>query len=359
MLIPSSMRPLDGRFGAGPSRIPAAHLHLDATWMGTSHRAQPVKSIVADIRNMIGTLFDLPEGYEVALGNGGASLLWDAIGLCLVEDRAQAASFGAFSGKAATAISAQPQLSTPSIRSAEPGDGIECAPEEGIDTYLYPHNETSTGVMLPVRRLPALTVVDGTSAAGAVDFDISAVDVYYFSPQKALAADGGLWLAILSPEAIARSEELTAKRWVPDLLNLTKALEASRKDQTVNTPALATLNLLYTQLRRMLAEGGLAEMDRRARDNSQIIYDWAEATAWAHPFARREYRSQTVVTLDVDLPAEKIVEICRQSGIVDISGYRALRRNQLRIATFPQIRPQDLRALAESLTWVGQQLGPQ
>lgn len=307
---------------------------------------------------MLGTLFDLPEDYEVALGNGGASLLWDAIGLCLVEKKAQAASFGAFSAKAAAAIAAQPQIDSPSVRTAEAGHAIECVNEEGVDTYLYPHNETSTGVMLPVRRCDGLTVVDGTSAAGGVDLDISEVDMYYFSPQKALASDGGLWLAILSPAAIERSERLTRERWVPDLLNLTKALEASRKDQTVNTPALATLNLLHAQLRWMLGEGGLAAMNARCLANSRIIYEWAEATEWAHPFAEDGYRSQTVATIDVDLPAEEIVETCRRSGIVDISGYRALKRNQLRIATFPQIRKEDLRALAESLTWVGQQLDP-
>ncbi len=318
-----------------------------------------MKNILGSIREGIAHLFNLPDGYEVALGNGGASLLWDAIPFCLVEDQAKASTFGQFSSKAASAIDKNPFVSSPIVTKLEPGAAALPTSEEGVDTYLYPHNETSTGAMLPVKRVggdEALTVVDGTSSAGAVAYDPAEADVYYFSPQKAFAADGGLWLAVLSPAAVSRIEHLTAERWVPDILNLNLALTNSRQNQTLNTPALATLHLLHAQLEWMMQQGGLSAMDARTKESSSLIYDWAERTEWAHPFVDESVRSQVVVTVDVDLPAGEISRICRESGIVDIDSYRGLGRNQLRIATFPATDPGEVRALLESLTWVGQQL---
>lgn len=359
MMIPRELLPSDGRFGSGPSRIPASHLSLDPSWMGTSHRKAPVKSVVGSIREGLTHLFDLPDGYEIALGNGGASLLWDAIPFCLVEDRAKATTFGQFSEKAASAINKNPFVASPVVTKIEAGSASLPEAEPGIDTYLYPHNETSTGAMVPVKRIgegEALTVVDGTSSAGGVLFDPSQADVYYFSPQKAFASDGGLWVAALSPAAIDRIARLTAERWVPDILNVQLALKNSRQNQTLNTPALATLHLLNEQLTWMLEQGGLAAMDQRTKELSGLIYDWAEQTEWAHPFVEEQYRSQVVATIDVDLDASEISTICRASGIVDIDSYRGLGRNQLRVATFPATEPGDVRALLESLTWVGQQL---
>ena len=361
MLIPTSLLPADGRFGAGPSKVPADHASLDPRWIGTSHRQAPVKDVVGRIREGLTDLFGLPDGYEIALGNGGASLLWDAIPFCLVEDRARAATFGQFSAKAASAITKNPFVHDPEIDEAPAGSATLPTISDGIDTYLYPQNETSTGAMLPVTRCgdtDALTVVDATSAAGGVSFDPREADVYYFSPQKCFASDGGLWFAVLSPAAIARIDTLTSKRWVPDILNLRLALENSRKNQTLNTPALATLHLLDRQLDWMLAEGGLAAMDARTTAMSDLVYEWAARTEWAHPFVADQYRSQVVATIDVDLPADEISAICRRSGIVDIDGYRGLGRNQLRVATFPATEPDDVRALLESLSWVGQQLSP-
>lgn len=327
--------------------------------MGTSHRKAPVKDVVGRIREGLHDLFRLPHGYEVALGNGGASLLWDAIPFCLVENLSRAATFGQFSTKAANALRTNPMVSDPVIDSAEPGTALLPRTSEGVDSYLYPHNETSTGAMLPVKRIggpEALTIVDATSAAGGVDFDAAEVDVYYFSPQKCFASDGGLWFAALSPAAIERIERLTAERWVPDILNMKLALDSSRKNQTLNTPALATLHLMLAQLEWMLEEGGLRAMDARTQASSAIVYDWAQRTDWAHPFVEKQHRSQVVATIDIDLPADEVSAVCRASGIVDIDGYRGLGRNQLRVATFPAVEPADITALLESLTWVGQQL---
>lgn len=359
MLIPTEILPRDGRFGAGPSKVPADHLTLDPAWMGTSHRKAPVKDVVGRIREGLGELFRLPEGYEIALGNGGASLLWDAIPFCLVEDRSRAATFGQFSTKAAKALRANPFVSDPIVDAGEPGTAQLPEAADGIDSYLYPQNETSTGAMLPVKRIGgpgALTIVDATSAAGGVDFDASEVDVYYFSPQKCFASDGGLWFAALSPAAIERIGRLTAQRWVPDILNLQLALDNSRKNQTLNTPALATLHLMLAQLDWMLEEGGLSAMDARTKRSSDLVYDWAARTEWAHPFVEEGHRSQVVATIDIDLPADEVSAACRASGIVDIDGYRGLGRNQLRVATFPAVEPDDVTALLESLSWVGQQI---
>lgn len=358
MTIPSHLIPADGRFGSGPSRIPAKNLDLDPAWMGTSHRAAPVVSCVGEIRDGIRTLFSVPDDYEIILGNGGASLLWDAIAFSVVEGTSQCAVMGAFSAKAASAMTGHPAHFDPEIRKVEPGRAIECVASDA-STYLYPHNETSTGVMLPVRRIGTegqLTLVDGTSAAGGTSLDITQTDIYYFSPQKCFASDGGLYLAILSPAAVERIERVTASRWIPDILNLSLALEASRKNQTLNTPALATLHLLREQIRWMLETGGLAAMNERTMTSSRLVYDWIEETNWAHPFAQRDYRSQTTVTFDIDLPQAKVEAMAAENGIVDIGGYRGLGRNQLRIATFPATEPADIVTLLEALTWIGDHL---
>lgn len=357
MIIPEHLLPADGRFGSGPSRIPAHRLHLDPAIMGTSHRMDPVKRLVGDVRHKISALFNLPDGYQVLLGNGGASLVWDAMGFCLVETQAQAAVMGEFSAKAARALTGHPLLSDPEVRQVAPGEAVTPEATEGIDTYVYPHNETSTGVMLDVTRVPGgLTVVDGTSAAGGVLVDPTETDFYYFSGQKNFAADGGLWLAFASPAAIDRIRALASTRWVPDMLNLGLALDQSQKNQTLNTPALATLTLINDQLTWMLESGGLPAMDTRTRDLSTRVYAWIEETDWAHGFAVATHRSQVVVTADIDLPANRVAEIARANNIFDIEGYRGLGRNQLRIATFPITPAADIEALLACLTWIGEHL---
>lgn len=354
MLIPSDLLPADGRFGAGPSRIPASHLELDARWMGTSHRAAPVKNVIGDIREGLSQLFQLPEGYEVILGNGGASLLWDALGFNIVTDRAQAVVCGAFSGKAASCLDGHPNVSQVETITVAPGNGSTNEARPGIDTYIYPHNETSTGVMLPITRVgDGLMVVDGTSAAGGVQFDVSHTDFYYFSAQKCFASDGGLWFALVSPACVERIESLKG-RWTPPILDLNLALENSRANQTLNTPALATAAMMHAQVEWMLDNGGLDGMDTRTRTTSDLIYRWVEETPWAHGFAAPDYRSRTVVTIEVDRDATEIVRIARENGLVDIGGYRGIGRNQIRIATFPGIDRADIEALLSCLTWIGE-----
>jgi len=365
--IPRELLPTDGRFGSGPSLVPPEHVaSLNArSWLGTSHRQAPVKNVVGEIRELLAELYQLPEGYEVLLGNGGASLIWDAIPFCLVEDQAQAAVMGEFSSKAARAIERSPFVASPIIRSTDVGRGIECEPRPGVDTYIYAHNETSTGAMVPVRRIlsdgadgsaPPLTVVDGTSAAGGVLIDATSADFYYFSPQKCFAADGGLWLALASPDAIERIERLCRERWVPDILSLGLALDNSRKNQTLNTPSLANLHLIAEQLRWMTDRGGLAAMDERTRASSSAIYEWTDAREWTRPFVEPQYRSQVVVTIDIDPPADQICRVLAENGIVDVAAYRSLGRNQLRIATFPAVEPDDVRQLLACVDWVAERV---
>lgn len=356
--IPEDLRPRDGRFGSGPSVVrPEQVEHLTSiarTVLGTSHRQAPVRSIVGGLREGLGELFRLPEGYEVVLGNGGASAFWDIATLGLVRDRAQHLVFGEFSGKFARATAAAPFLSDPSIRSAEPGSLTHAVAEEGIDAYAWPHNETSTGVMAPVRRpegvdTDALVLVDATSGAGGLPVDITQTDAYYFAPQKSFASDGGLWFAVLSPAAIARAEEIAASgRWIPDFLSLTAAIDNSRKDQTLNTPAIATLALMDEQVRWMNASGGLEFTTARTADSSGRVYDWATKGASTTPFVTEsEARSQVVTTIDIDdsVDAAAVAAILRRHGIVDVEPYRKLGRNQLRIATFPAVDPDDVSAL--------------
>lgn len=352
----NSLLPTDGRFGSGPSKVRAeqlAAISAAGSPMGTSHRQAGVREVVGRIRTGLRELFSLPEGYEVILGNGGATALWDAITFCLVETRAQCAVIGEFSGKAARAVERAPWLEA-EIRRAEPGQMIECESRTGIDTYIYAHNETSTGATTPLRRYggaEALTVVDGTSIAGGLVVDIDDVDFYYFSPQKCFGADGGLWLAFASPAAQERISRLTGERWVPDFLNLQIAVTNSVKDQTYNTPSLANLLMLDNQIQWMLGEGGLREMARRSKVMSSLVYEWADRRSDARPFIEPSYRSPVVTTIDFDdsIDTKSITAQLRTRGVVDIEPYRSLGRNQLRIATFPSIEIDDVRALLATL----------
>ncbi|NLW13022.1 MAG: phosphoserine transaminase [Trueperella sp.] len=353
-LSPESL-PRDGRFGSGPSKVRKEQLAaIQSPPMGTSHRQPGVRNIVGAIQSGLTELFYLPDGYEVIVGNGGASALWDAITFNLVDDRAQTAVIGEFSGKAARAIERAPWLAAPDVRRVEPGQMVECHTTPGIDTYIYAHNETSTGATTTLKRFGdggALTVVDGTSIAGGIDADVSAADFYYFSPQKCFGADGGLWLAFASPAALDRIERLSSERWTPDFLNLQLAVANSRKAQTLNTPAIATLLMLENQISWMLAEGGLAAMEARTHASSSAIYEWATARDFASPFIAPEYRSPVVCTIDFadDVDAAAIAHMLRAHSIVDIEPYRSLGRNQVRISTFPAIDIEDVHRLLSAI----------
>jgi phosphoserine aminotransferase len=359
--IPRDLLPVDGRFGCGPSKVrpeQIAHLNKHSALIGTSHRQAPVKQLVGRVRAGIAELFRLPDGYEVLLGNGGATEFWDAAAFSLIERRAENLTFGEFGAKFAAAAAA-PFLEAPYVVSAPAGSRSEIEPRDDVDIYAWAHNETSTGVMAPVSRVDqagALTVVDGTSAAGGVDFDVAETDVYYFAPQKNFASDGGLWIAIVSPAAAERIERIAAgDRWIPEILSLKVALDNSRLEQTLNTPAIATLLLMEAQLDWINGNGGLAWADARTRESSDILYDWAEARDFATPFvADPDHRSQVVVTIDFDesIDAARLAAELRANGIVDTEPYRKLGRNQLRIATYVAIDPDDVRALTRAIDWV-------
>jgi phosphoserine aminotransferase len=362
--IPSELKPVDGRFGCGPSKVrpeALAKLADEAALMGTSHRQVPVRDLVGRIRAGLGELFRLPDGYEVALGNGGSTAFWDAAAAWLVRNRALHLSYGEFSQKFAKATAAAPFLADPIVVEAEPGDAPAPTADPGADAIAWAHNETSTGVMVDVIRPAdagdALVLVDGTSGAGGLPLDPGQADAYYFAPQKAFGADGGLWLALLSPAAIARVEELdgATDRWQPAFLSLQTAIENSRKDQTYNTPALATLILLSDQVEWMLAGGGLDWCVRRTSASSGHLYDWAERTAFTSPFvADPAKRSLVVGTVDFDdsVDAAAVAATLRANGIVDVEPYRKLGRNQLRVGMFPAVEPADVEALTACIDWV-------
>ncbi|MCA1229508.1 phosphoserine transaminase [Saccharopolyspora sp. 6M] len=366
--LPAELLPSDGRFGCGPSKVRTeqlARLASDgAAVMGTSHRQKPVKSLVGRVREGLGQLFSLPEGYEVVLGVGGTTAFWDAATFGLVREKSLHLTYGEFSQKFAKAAKAAPFLGDPIVVSAEPGDAPEPVSDPSVDLIGWAHNETSTGVMLPPSRPAgseqALMAVDATSGAGGLPFDASAVDVYYFAPQKSFASDGGLWLAALSPAAIERIGEIGASgRWVPEFLSLPTALDNSRKDQTYNTPAVATLFLLADQIDWMNGNGGLDWCSSRTRESSQRLYQWAEASSFATPFVQDPAkRSQVVVTLDFDdsIDAAAIAKALRANGVVDTEPYRKLGRNQLRVGTFPAVEPDDVTKLTGSIDWVVSQL---
>ncbi|GGM74878.1 phosphoserine aminotransferase [Longimycelium tulufanense] len=367
--IPADLRPADGRFGCGPSKVRPEQLARlageGAALMGTSHRQQPVKSLVGRVRAGLRELFSLPEGYEVVLGNGGTTAFWDAAAFGLVRDRALHLSYGEFSAKFAKVTAGAPFLSDPVVVKAEPGDAPEPVAQEGCDLLAWAHNETSTGVMVPVRRPEgagdALVAVDATSGAGGLPVRAEDFDVYYFAPQKCFASDGGLWIALLSPAALDRVAEIgRSDRWVPEFLSLTTALDNSVKNQTYNTPAVATLFLLADQIEWMLGNGGLEWCVRRTADSASRLYTWAEASEFATPFVAEEAkRSQVVGTVDFaeSVDAAAVAKVLRANGLVDVEPYRKLGRNQLRVGMFPAVEPADVSALTACVDWVVQRLG--
>jgi phosphoserine aminotransferase len=371
LTIPAELKPADGRFGCGPSKVRpeavAALASSGGSLLGTSHRQAPVKRLVRHIREGVATLFDLPADYRVVLGNGGSTAFWDIAAFNLVRDHAQHLSFGEFSAKFVSVTKSAPFLGTPTIIHAEPGTLAHPRAEPGVDVYAWPHNETSTGVMAPVRRVvgaddDALVVIDATSGAGGLPVDIREADAYYFAPQKVFASDGGLWVAILSPRALGRVEEIAASgRYVPTFLDLPTAIDNSSQDQTYNTPAVATLFLFAEQLDWLLSQGGLDFAVGRTSDSSSRLYTWAEKSEYATPYVvDPDARSLVVGTVDFaeSVDAALVAKVLRANGIVDVEPYRKLGRNQLRVGMFPAVDPADVEVLTVCIDWVIQALAP-
>ncbi|KQS68506.1 phosphoserine transaminase [Modestobacter sp. Leaf380] len=363
--IPTELLPADGRFGCGPSKVrPEALAALASSGvdlMGTSHRQAPVKGLVKRVREGLAQLFDLPEGYEVVLGNGGTTAFWDAATIGLVRDRAAFGTYGEFSAKFASGVADAPFLADPVVTKAAPGSLALPTAVAGVDVYGWAHNETSTGVMAPVRRPEgadedALVLVDATSGAGGLPVDVLETDAYYFAPQKCFGSDGGLWLALMSPKALERVAEIKASdRWIPGFLDLSIAVDNSTKDQTYNTPAVATLFLLAEQVDWLNSLGGLSGAVARTRDSSSRLYDWAQASEFATPFVQEEAeRSYVVATIDFDesVDASQIAATLRAHGVVDTEPYRKLGRNQLRVGCFPAVDPDDVSALTACIDHV-------
>src|SRR6185437_3630849 len=367
--IPRQLRPADGRFGCGPSKVRPEQLAAlagpGAALMGTSHRQAPVRGLVRRIREGLEDLFDLPDGYLVVLGNGGTTAFWEVAAFGLIRQRAQHLSFGEFSAKFAAVTTAAPWLDEPTVIHAAPGSHPEPSAETGADAYALTHNETSTGVAMPIRRVPgadadALMLVDATSGAGGLPVAATEFDVYYFAPQKSFGSDGGLWIALLSPAALERGAEIAGSdRYIPEFLSLAVAVANSKQQQTYNTPALATLIMLAEQVDWMLAQGGLAWTTARTAQSSGHLYDWAQRSDYATPFvADPEQRSQVVGTIDLagDIDASAVSSILRANGIVDTESYRKLGRNQLRIGMFPAVDPADVQALTTCIDYVVERL---
>jgi phosphoserine aminotransferase len=362
LTIPEDIKPADGRFGCGPSKVRPEQLqallaHADV--IGTSHRQKPVKDVVARVRGGLRDLFSLPDGYEVMLGNGGTTVFWDALAAGFIRERALHLTFGEFSGKFATVTKTAPFLQDPIVVSADPGDAPDPTSDPSADVVAWAHNETSTGVMLPVTRPEgdALVLIDATSGAGGLPLDPTQADVYYFAPQKCFASDGGLWLALLSPAAQERIQEIAERtdRWLPESLSLATALDNSKKDQTYNTPAVGTLILLADQLEWMNSNGGLDFAAGRSKQSSEHLYGWAENAEFATPFvADPAKRSNVVGTIDFaeSVDAAAVAATLRANGIVDTEPYRKLGRNQLRIGMFPAIDPADVEALTQCIDYV-------
>ncbi len=363
--IPANLLPKDGRFGAGPSKVRPEQMEAlaaaSSTLLGTSHRQAPVKNLVGSVRTGLSDFFRAPDGYEVVLGVGGSTAFWDIASFGLVEEKAQHLSFGEFGSKFAAATNKAPFLSPSSIIKSEPGTRPSAQAEAGVDVYAWPQNETSTGVAAPVKRVAgadagSLVLVDATSAAGGLAVDVAEADVYYFAPQKNFASDGGLWLGLFSPAALERAARIKASdRWIPDFLDLQTAIDNSRLNQTYNTPSLATLVTLDAQVQWLNANGGIDFAAARTADSAGRIYRWAEASGYAAPFvAAAEDRSNVIATIDFDdsVDAAAIAKVLRANGIVDTEPYRKLGRNQLRIATFVAIDPDDVSALLECIDFV-------
>jgi phosphoserine aminotransferase len=363
--IPADLKPADGRFGAGPSKIQTSHLDaLAATGsslMGTSHRQAPVRQVVGRVREGLASFFSMPEGYEVVLGNGGATAFWDVATYTLIRERSQHLRFGEFSAKFATCVSEAPWLADPSLITSDPGTRPDPVAEEGVDVYAWAHNETSTAVMAPVRRPAgaaddALVLVDATSGAGGLPVDLTEADVYYFAPQKCFASDGGLYLALMSPAAIERATSIKESgRHIPAFFDLVTAIDNSRLNQTYNTPSIATFFLMAEQLDWMNANGGLTGMVERTTASSNALYGWAEKTAYTTPYVvEPDHRSLVIGTIDFDeaIDAAAIAATLRANGIVDTEPYRKLGRNQLRVAMYPAIDPSDVEALTACIDYV-------
>ena len=370
LTIPADLKPADGRFGAGPSKIQTGHLDaLAATGsslMGTSHRQAPVREVVGRVREGVAALFGMPADYEVVLGNGGATAFWDVATFGLIREKSQHLWFGEFSSKFASAATAAPWLSDPSVIKADPGSRPVAVAEDGVDVYAWAHNETSTAVMAPVVRPAgttaeeALVLVDATSGAGGLPVDLNEVDTYYFAPQKCFASDGGLWIALMSPAAVERVASIKASgRFIPAFFDLDTAITQSRLNQTYNTPSVATLFLMAEQLDWMNGQGGLAGMVERTTASSDALYGWAEKTPYTTPYVPDpDHRSLVIGTIDFDdaISADAIAATLRANGIVDTEPYRKLGRNQLRIAMYPAIDPSDVEALTTCIDWVVERL---
>jgi phosphoserine aminotransferase len=367
--IPAELLPADGRFGCGPSKVrPQALAALaggGARLLGTSHRQAPVRSLVGRVRDGLRALFALPDGYEVVLGNGGATAFWDIAALGLIRRRSQHLSFGEFSSKFAKAVKAAPFLDTPTVIESAPGTRPQPQGEAGVDAYAWPHNETSTGVMTDVRRVggadpDALVLIDATSGAGGLPVDITQADAYYFAPQKCFASDGGLWFALLSPAALARAAEIASSdRWVPDFFDLPTAVDNSLKNQTYNTPAIASLFLMAEQIDWINDQGGLAWSTERTASSASRLYTWAEKSPYATPYVEDpDARSQVVGTIDFDdaVDAPAVARTLRANAVVDVEPYRKLGRNQLRVGMFPAVDPADVEALTACVDYVVERL---
>jgi phosphoserine aminotransferase len=365
IVIPAGLKPADGRFASGPSKVRpeqvAALAASGATYLGTSHRQAPVRSLVRRVREGLAELFDLPEGYRVVLGNGGTTAFWDIAAFGVVSQRSLHLSFGEFSAKFAKIIAGAPWLADPVLVESAPGSHPQPRAEAGVDTYALTHNETSTGVAMPIRRVPgadpgALVVVDATSGAGGLPVDIGETDVYYFAPQKCFGSDGGLWIALMSPAALARAAEIAASgRYIPGFLSLPLAIDNSAKMQTYNSPSVATMLLLAEQVEWMLRQGGMDWTTARTADSSSRLYTWAEKSPYATPFvADPAQRSQVVGTIDFDavVDAAALAAALRANGIVDTEPYRTLGRNQLRIGMFPSVDPSDVEALTACIDYL-------
>ena len=367
--IPAELKPADGRFGCGPSKVRPEQLAALAAsgpaYLGTSHRQAPVRSLVQRVREGLAELFGLPDGYQVVLGNGGTTAFWDAAAFGLVSQRSLHLSFGEFSSKFAKVTAGAPWLADPAVIASEPGSHPQPRPEAGVDTYALTHNETSTGVAMPIRRVPgaddgALVIVDATSGAGGLPVDVRETDVYYFAPQKCFGSDGGLWIALMSPAALERVASIASSgRYIPEFLSLPVAIDNSAKQQTYNTPAVATLLLLAEQVEWMLAQGGMEWTTARTADSSSRLYTWADKLPYATPFvADPAQRSQVVGTIDFADPVDAgaVAAALRANGIVDTEPYRKLGRNQLRIGMFPAVDPADVEALTACVDYVIERL---
>ena len=365
--IPENLKPKDGRFGCGPSKIrPEAleSLIKSQSILGTSHRQKPVKQVVNRVRTGLTSLFNLPDGYEVVLGNGGSTAFWDIATFGLIEKKSQHLNFGEFSSKFAQAAKENPFIEDPTVIKAEPGSHPVAVAEAGVDVYALTHNETSTGVSMPIKRPAdtdgALVLVDATSAAGGLMVSAKEFDAYYFAPQKSFASDGGLWLSLMSPAALERAVKIKASgRWIPAFFDLTIAIENSKLDQTYNTPALATLILLADQIEWFNNNGGLSFAASRSAKSAEIMYGWAEKTSYTTAFVTDPaMRSNVVATINFDeaIDAAKVAATLRQNGIVDTEPYRKLGKNQLRIGMFPAVDPSDIEALTKSIEYVVENL---